>query len=56
MPRHLILIPSEIEQRLLAPRLAALRPADDAVELCGFGIVAAAARTAQLSRPSAQRR
>jgi len=28
--------------------LAALRPADAAVELCGFGIVAAAARTAQL--------
>lgn len=48
MPRHLILIPTEIEQRLLAPRLAALRPADVAVELCGFGIVAAAARTAQL--------
>ena len=48
MPRHLILIPTEIEQRLLALRLAALRPADAAVELCGFGIVAAAARTAQL--------
>jgi nucleoside phosphorylase len=28
--------------------LAALRPADAAAELCGFGIVAAAARTAQL--------
>jgi futalosine hydrolase len=48
MPRHLILIPTEPERRLLAPRLAALRPADAAVELCGFGIVAAAARTAQL--------
>jgi futalosine hydrolase len=48
MLRHLILIPTEIEQRLLAPRLAAIRPADAAVELCGFGIVAAAARTAQV--------
>lgn len=48
MPRHLILIPTEPERRLLAPHLAALPPADAAVELCGFGIVAAAARTAQL--------
>ena len=48
MPRHLILIPTEPERRCLAPRLAALPPADTAVELCGFGIVAAAARTAQL--------
>ena len=52
MPRHLILIPTEPERRCLAPRLmsrlAAFPPADTAVELCGFGIVAAAARTAQL--------
>ncbi len=52
MPRHLILIPTEAERRFLAPRLmsrlAALPPADTAVELCGFGIAAAAARTAQL--------
>ena len=52
MPRHLILIPTEPERRFLAPRLmsrlAALPPADTAVELCGFGIAAAAARTAQL--------
>ena len=48
MPRHLILIPTEPERRCLAPRLAALPPADTAVELCGFGIAAAAARTAQL--------
>lgn len=48
MTRNLILIPTEPERRLLAPRLAAIRPADAAVELCGFGIVAAAARTAQL--------
>lgn len=48
MPRHLILIPTEIERRLLMPSLAALSRADTAVELCGFGIVAAAARTAQL--------
>lgn len=48
MPRHLILIPTEPERRLLAPRLAAIPPDDAAVELCGFGVVAAAARTAQL--------
>ncbi len=48
MPRHLILIPTEPERRLLAPHLAALNPDDAAVELCGFGVVAAAARTAQL--------
>ena len=48
MPRHLILIPTEPERCLLTPRLAALPPADTAVELCGFGLVAAAARTAQL--------
>ena len=48
MPRHLILIPTEIERRLLMPSLAALSRADTAVALCGFGIVAAAARTAQL--------
>ena len=48
MPRHLILIPTEPERRLLAPHLAALPPDDVAVELCGFGIVVAAARTAQL--------
>jgi futalosine hydrolase len=48
MPRHLILIPTEPERRLLAPHLTALPPDDAAVELCGFGIVAAAARTAQL--------
>lgn len=33
---------------MLAPHLAALPPNHAAVELCGFGIVAAAARTAQL--------
>jgi futalosine hydrolase len=48
MPRHLILIPTEPERRALGPHLAALPPNDAAVELCGFGIVAAAARTAQL--------
>ena len=48
MPRHLILIPTDPERRLLAPHLAALNPDDAAVELCGFGVVAAAARTAQL--------
>jgi len=48
MPRHLILVPTERERRLLAPRLAPHPPADLAVELCGFGIAAAAARTAGL--------
>ena len=48
MPRHLILIPTEPERHILAPHLATLPPADVAVELCGFGIAAAAARTAQL--------
>ena len=48
MPRHLILIPTEPERRVLAPHLAALPPDDVAVELCGFGIAAAAARTSQL--------
>lgn len=48
MPRSLILIPTEPERRLLALRLATFSPEDAALELCGFGIAAAGARTAQL--------
>jgi len=45
MPRHLIIVPTDLERRELAPLLGG----DGAtVALCGFGIVAAAARTAQL--------
>lgn len=45
MPRHLILIPTALERRVLEPLLG-----DDlaTVALCGFGLAAAAARTAQL--------
>lgn len=45
----LILIPTSLERQTLEPLIAgSLDPEDDAIELCGFGIVAAAARTAQL--------
>jgi len=48
MPRHLILVPTEMEQRGLEPMLAAATARGCRVELCGFGVVAAAARAAQL--------
>lgn len=48
MTRHLILVPTDVERRLATPRLASLAAADVAVELSGFGIAAAAARTSQL--------
>jgi futalosine hydrolase len=48
MPRHLILIPTEMERRGLEPMLAAATAQGCRVELCGFGLVAAAARAAQL--------
>lgn len=63
MPRHLILFPTDLERRLAAPVLAAGDTAADRqdgvppaghhderniVRLCGFGLAAAAARTAQL--------
>jgi futalosine hydrolase len=48
MPRHLILIPTEMERRGLEPMLAAATAWGCRVELCGFGPVAAAARTAHL--------
>ena len=48
MPRHLILVPTEMERRILDPMLAPAMAKGDSVALCGFGPVAAAARTAQL--------
>ena len=48
MPRYLILVPTEMERRGLEPMLAAPTAQGGHVELCGFGPVAAAARTAQL--------
>ncbi|WP_197170866.1 futalosine hydrolase [Novipirellula aureliae] len=47
--RNLILIPSELEYRILDPLL--VEPVSrslDRTERCGFGLIAAAARTAQL--------
>lgn len=46
--RTLILIPTELERRQLVEPLAAATTSDDRVELCGFGPIAAAARTATL--------
>ena len=48
MPRHLILIPTEMERLGLEPMQAAATARGCRVELCGFGPVAAAARAAQL--------
>ena len=48
MPRHLILVPTEMERRILALVLAPVMAQGCRVALCGFGPVAAAARTAQL--------
>jgi len=48
MLRHLILIPTEQERRVLSPLMAAAIGGSARMELCGFGMVAAAARTAQL--------
>jgi futalosine hydrolase len=48
MPRHLILIPTEMERRGLEPMLAAATAWGCRAALCGFGPVAAAARAAQL--------
>lgn len=52
MPQHLILFPTDVERRLAGP-LFDSDPGTDAehpaaVRLCGFGLAAAAARTAQL--------
>ena len=48
MPRHLILIPTERERRRIGSLLAGPDAGDTVTELCGFGIAAAAARTAAL--------
>ena len=48
MPEMLVLVPTPLERRLLAPVLAAGLPAAARIQLCGFGPVAAAARTAEL--------
>jgi futalosine hydrolase len=51
MQRSLILVPTDLERRVLAPALAAAatdRLLLPAPMLCGFGPIAAAARTAQL--------
>lgn len=48
MSRHLILVPTEMERRLLDPMLAFSSGHGVRVAVCGFGPVAAAARTAQL--------
>jgi futalosine hydrolase len=56
MPRRLILVPTEMERRILAPILAPVMPQDCRLALCGFGPVAAAARTAQLLAEQAPER
>ena len=48
MTRTLILIPTGPERQVLGPRLEPVLKSDDRVELCGFGLVAAAARSSQL--------
>ena len=48
MSRTLILIPTQPEFDVLQPRLASVIGFGDSIELCGFGLVAAAARAAQL--------
>jgi futalosine hydrolase len=48
MPKHLILVPTDLERRVVAARLDGFLPTDVRMELCGFGLVAAAARTATL--------
>lgn len=46
--RTLVLVPTEAECRRLRPAIAAALGSDDGLDLCGFGPVAAAARTAAL--------
>ncbi|MBU6222736.1 MAG: futalosine hydrolase [Planctomycetes bacterium] len=55
MPQPLILVPTERERGLIEPAIEAAWAGPARVELCGFGPVVAAARTAQLiaeHRPS----
>ena len=46
--RTLILVPTQLERQVLEPIVAPALQRDDRLELCGFGPVAAAARTAML--------
>jgi futalosine hydrolase len=48
MPTTLVLVPTDLERRLIAPTLAGGLGDGGRLELCGFGPVAAAARTAAL--------
>ena len=48
MLRHLILIPTDLERRVLGPLLSEAMGDSIRMELCGFGMAVAAARTAQL--------
>ena len=56
MPRLLILVPTEMERRILDPILAPATTQGCRVALCGFGPVAAAARTAHLLAEQAPER
>ena len=56
MQQHLILVPTELERGIIEPMVAAGCGSSVSVELCGFGPVVAAARTARLiaeHRPAA---
>jgi futalosine hydrolase len=48
MLRHLILVPTDYERRILDPFLGIVPDDSTRVEVCGFGPVAAAARTCRL--------
>ncbi len=56
MPADLVLVPTAMERALLQPHLDALPGPRPRVELCGFGVAAAAARTAGLLARLAPRR
>lgn len=48
MSSRLILVPTELERRVIAPLIHGRLAAGDRLELCGFGPVVAAARAARL--------
>lgn len=48
MPPFLILIPTELERQAIAPHLTEATKRGGRVERCGFGMVAAAARAAEM--------
>jgi len=56
MSRTLILVPTDLERRQLEPAIGCEPAANHRLELCGFGPVAAAARTAALLAAVAPRR